>query len=454
MGITMSHIQSSSIILLTINLFVLGYSLILNKIVFRSYFCLSTTFLFNILFFFFYTFIHCFVVFSDNLYRYYQNSLNINYSIHALILVTLCLLFFNIGSTLFYCRKIKYQMNFTKLKKFNPEKMFFVGFLLFVVGFVAKLINFAVLGHGNLIYYLTHYFVIQLNSASDGAGFEQYLLFLFSLIDIGVMLMLVSYIITKKYLKVVIVTIILSILISFTGRLTIIKMILEYMIIFGLYSYNFRKKIPIYFLFIFMPIIFFLVTGLGYFRDFTNNKVNFTNDYIYFFIGSNHGMRGLTDVIEHSSLFHKRYYGSSIILPILFKPIPRKIWQDKPLNTAAIYTNTMEPNAIKHGFAIAPGLCTDLYLNFGYLGTILSFMLLGYFLTLIFHILIKNFVNNIFQPFYPVLIASMNSILIFLRGEDLSLIIYKFSFPLIILCIIFVNIKIKNSEIWSENEEK
>ncbi|MHB8688600.1 MAG: O-antigen polymerase [Candidatus Dormibacteraceae bacterium] len=70
-------------------------------------------------------------------------------------------------------------------------------------------------------------------------------------------------------------------------------------------------------------------------------------------------------------------YGGPILGPLAFKLVPRNWYPNKPTNSAAFYALYYEPAAFASGFAIAPTLWGALYLNFGYLGTVLGSFLLG-----------------------------------------------------------------------------
>jgi oligosaccharide repeat unit polymerase len=70
-------------------------------------------------------------------------------------------------------------------------------------------------------------------------------------------------------------------------------------------------------------------------------------------------------------------YGRPILGPLVFKVVPRNWYPDKPTNSGAFYASHYQPAAFAAGFAIAPTLWGALYLNFGYVGTVLGSFLLG-----------------------------------------------------------------------------
>jgi oligosaccharide repeat unit polymerase len=70
-------------------------------------------------------------------------------------------------------------------------------------------------------------------------------------------------------------------------------------------------------------------------------------------------------------------YGTPILGPLLFKVVPRNWYPGKPTNSAAFYASHYQPAAFAAGYALAPTLWGALYLNFGYVGTVLGSFLLG-----------------------------------------------------------------------------
>jgi len=80
-------------------------------------------------------------------------------------------------------------------------------------------------------------------------------------------------------------------------------------------------------------------------------------------------------------------YGKTVLLPLIFKPIPRSIWPKKPYNTSGYYMFKLHPESASKGFFIAPSIFGDIFLNFGYFGCIIF--------TFTFGILISYFDNKL-----------------------------------------------------------
>jgi hypothetical protein len=79
------------------------------------------------------------------------------------------------------------------------------------------------------------------------------------------------------------------------------------------------------------------------------------------------------DVIEEVPARRDPLRGQSY-LRLLFTPIPRTVWPEKPLNTQRIVASWLRPDV--PGMTIPPGVQGDLYINFGLLG-VLGFLAFG-----------------------------------------------------------------------------
>lgn len=434
-------------IILIINLLIVLYSLLLNKKIFKSYAYISLPFLFNLFFVFFYVGIYAYVIYSGNTYKYFCFTKDFTYPWKAIVFFTFCNLAYNIGGTLILAKKRKYSIHkFVSkyIRVYNVIQLKRIALLIFSIGFISKLLYFTMLGHGNLFFYIQNYFKIQVESVGNGVGFEFYLRFLFSLIILGATILFSYTLITRKSIILTSSVIFLTILSNFESRLSILAFMLQLIILSCFYSKRIRNKIPYYFLIYILPLFFVIIIGLGLFRDSTNNKIYQNLDLVYFALGNIHNSRALSDGLELDSKYDKKYYGATIVAPILFKSIPRKIWPNKPLNAAAIYTETVSPGILQQGFAFAPGLVYESYINFGYLGSFIYFLLIGYFIYFIQIILLKEFFINRFNVFFPIIMSFMSSKVLYLRGEDVTLIFVYSSFFMINYFLLFGRFKIKS----------
>lgn len=72
-----------------------------------------------------------------------------------------------------------------------------------------------------------------------------------------------------------------------------------------------------------------------------------------------------------------RPHGRTIVLPLIFKVIPRAWLPDKPLNSGAYYMSIVHPAEFAAGFALPPTFFGDALLSFGFVGALIVFLILG-----------------------------------------------------------------------------
>lgn len=72
-----------------------------------------------------------------------------------------------------------------------------------------------------------------------------------------------------------------------------------------------------------------------------------------------------------------RKHGSTIVLPLVFKVVPRGVFPGKPLNSGAYYMSVIRPAEYQAGFALPPTFFGDTFLNFGPMGSIVGCLLVG-----------------------------------------------------------------------------
>jgi oligosaccharide repeat unit polymerase len=70
-------------------------------------------------------------------------------------------------------------------------------------------------------------------------------------------------------------------------------------------------------------------------------------------------------------------WGRTIFGPLVLKVVPRSWATNKPTNSAAFYMIHYDPKDFALGFVLSPTIWASLFLNFGYVGTILGSFLLG-----------------------------------------------------------------------------
>ena len=74
----------------------------------------------------------------------------------------------------------------------------------------------------------------------------------------------------------------------------------------------------------------------------------------------------------HPYLLGQSYYR------LLFVPIPRMLWPEKPVDTQRIFARALDPTLGSRGTTIPPGVVGDLYINFGSFG-VFGMVLWGFF---------------------------------------------------------------------------
>lgn len=70
-------------------------------------------------------------------------------------------------------------------------------------------------------------------------------------------------------------------------------------------------------------------------------------------------------------------HGKTIVLPLLFKVLPRAWLPNKPLNSGAYYMKVLRPAEFAAGYALPPTFFGDAYLSFGFSGALALCLLLG-----------------------------------------------------------------------------
>lgn len=69
--------------------------------------------------------------------------------------------------------------------------------------------------------------------------------------------------------------------------------------------------------------------------------------------------------------------GSTIVPPLITKLVPRSWWPEKPLNSSGYFMFSLYPEHAYSGFFLAPTFLGDLYLNFGYAGSVFGAAVMG-----------------------------------------------------------------------------
>lgn len=159
-----------------------------------------------------------------------------------------------------------------------------------------------------------------------------------------------------------------------------------------------------------MFIILFVVI-YGRYRDFTEENqqikkagikidLNILTTYRYF-IGHFDQLRLTKDVIRHVPEKLEFQYGKTFF-NFLVKPIPSRIWQNKPQGAGRIITESLYPKANSFGVTVAPSLLAELYLNFHVIGIIIGMFIFGMVCKLLYELLMMNRSNKNIVVIYAI----------------------------------------------------
>lgn len=74
---------------------------------------------------------------------------------------------------------------------------------------------------------------------------------------------------------------------------------------------------------------------------------------------------------------HDDFRGGQTYLSLLFKPIPRSLWQDKPLGGNSALTLIVDPDAFQRGFSRAASVITEAFVNFSWVGVPILLFVVG-----------------------------------------------------------------------------
>lgn len=192
-------------------------------------------------------------------------------------------------------------------------------------------------------------------------------------------------------------------------------------------QFNFLHCITLVFI---LSIVVFFGSTIGGIRDKSINGVSSTNtsDLILISLAGE-----LSPIIMYRDIVtdHKKLglqYGKTIIFPLLLKIIPSNIYPEKPDNTVVFYSKKYSPDAYERGMMLASTIFTDLYLNFGFVGTLIIITIIGLLIGYTDNIYFSGNINNMsfflicYSLFYSFLRNNLsNSLSTFF----LTIIVYK-----------------------------
>jgi hypothetical protein len=144
-------------------------------------------------------------------------------------------------------------------------------------------------------------------------------------------------------------------------------------------SYTWRRRIPLWVraaLFIGVPLLPVVGVGIKYLRyshelrDYRYDDARMSVTIEQTFSGGDFGYTFFTRRAVARFPENHPFLGGQSYYRILFAPIPRAIWPNKPLNTERIFAAILDPDFHGKGITIPPGIVGDLYINFGTIGVL------------------------------------------------------------------------------------
>lgn len=253
-----------------------------------------------------------------------------------------------------------------------------------------------------------------------------------------------TYLLTKKYMSffekfylICLIIFVLFINIYFSSRGGVLSMIIQLLVISYILGYKIKTK----YLILGFSSGLFVFSFMSFFRK-GQNEIDLISPIIG--VISGHNLFGIvkTSIIIEAIPDKLDFQLGSTLINWLFAPIPRNIWQEKPIisigqTIGEILFNKPEG---RPGGGVPPGFFAELFWNFGYIGSFFGSYLWGVFLKyfyLYFRFNSQNFFNVVF---YPTILLPVSMGLL---GGDLSRTIISLAQSILPLYLIFYYAKTK-----------
>lgn len=227
--------------------------------------------------------------------------------------------------------------------------------------------------------------------------------------------------------------------------------------LFVCYHYVKKKVRPVLMFSVTLLLMIFLTFYLKY-RELTGINDNlkkielqgtfFTANLYNHFIANFDYLLRVKDIVKYVPDKVDYQYGKTFI-NLMFKPIPSRIWAEKPESAAIIITRKIYPKVYVNKVTFVPSLIGELYLNFHVIGIMSGMLLFGVIMKSFLVLLKNNHMNLNFIVFYATIVPA---ILGQIRG-DFAIVSTWLIFNLVFLIIALKFITIKTiSVINSEGE--
>ncbi|STR45485.1 O-antigen polymerase [Iodobacter fluviatilis] len=295
--------------------------------------------------------------------------------IPSLVMVLVFNFFYIFG---FFFTKRKKNGIKKKIVVFNDFKLttfcFFV-FVLFKVLIIFLMVLFA--GDASTI--------LEQSAATQNQGMA-YLFRLSAFSTIAYYYLVYFYYTQKKFGRIVFILTLFIFVESIysASRLQLVMLAFIHLFMF----HRFVRPVSVVTLLIVSPLLIFIISYFGYVRNIEIGGVDVYKKAFEFVINDSSIIYDLfmarLDVlpmmVESIKLYDygeiKNLWGGSYVYSILHF-IPRGIWSDKPLLTAAYVTSHVYPNSFVDGVNIFPSVFIESFINLNYLGVCLIGLLIG-----------------------------------------------------------------------------
>lgn len=293
--------------------------------------------------------------------------------------------YFSILGRLIFTKKllIEYKWSSTRLK------------ILLISYSLISIISFSIIIKlsGGFSYYFQNIHAAMINITTGSALFFMGVL----LIEIPLLIWFFNILENKKNLILFSGYFLLVIFLFFSlgERGHLISLIISLLVI---YHYA-RKKLNLLFLISTVGAFIIFLTLYGQYRELTkenhlikkagfDSKIKLETIYHYSMYEFDQLIR-VKDIVENTPDKISFQYGKTFI-NLLLKPIPSRIWENKPQGAGVLVTKNLYPKHFSAHVSVAPSLLGELYLNFHLIGVITGFFIFGIIVRALYEFLQNN----------------------------------------------------------------
>jgi oligosaccharide repeat unit polymerase len=296
----------------------------------------------------------------------------------------------------------------------------------------------------SLITYI-YFYGFKLYQGSSVDSYRESTAYLYYGVDLMVPAVIIAFILRRKspYFKVIFFSMLFISMYIFMGLYARYRFIAMILSIFFLYYIQKDKRPKVFNVLLTIPLVLIGFALTGIFRGILKTGIDFRilleaikNEGLILRFLSSQGDAAMFDfLVLYFQEIPKNInylYGLGF-LQIFIHPIPRIIWESKPIQPSAYFMSEILPKFYKFGVGFASSIFGDLYWNFGLIGIIVGMFLTGLFLKTVYLWFIKNKDILSFQIIYA---FSLSFLPMYMRGEFVGTSVW-FLFALVPALIIF-----------------